>query len=161
MAGDGEVTIREERDLERVWPELVGLFAGLHEYHRPLTAQELLPDWQHRLRTMLESALRSGNSLLLVARRSGEAVGFLNAHFYQDAGIFQGRTGFIDNAYVKPELRGRRVASRLVATAEAWFRAKGAKEAELNVVAANELGRRVWQALGYGPFSERRRKRLA
>jgi ribosomal protein S18 acetylase RimI-like enzyme len=105
--------------------------------------------------------MTSGQGLLLLARAAGRAVGFLNAHVLESAGIFEGRLGFIDNAYVKPDIRGRGIASRLLDAAEAWFREKGATEAELNVAVANELGRHVWSALGYEPFSERRRKRLA
>jgi ribosomal protein S18 acetylase RimI-like enzyme len=155
-----EVEVTQEADIDLVWPELAPLFQALNEHHRPLTGQTTLPDWEERVKALFGPALRSGNSILLVARRSGQAVAFLNAHFLENAGIFQGNLGFIDNAYVKPELRGRGIASRLLDAAEAWLREQGATDAELNVAVANEHAVRVWEAKGYEPFSERRRKRL-
>lgn len=156
-----DVEISEVTRLEQAWPELIELFKELTEYHAPLTGQELLPDWEQRLRSALEPPLRSGHSLILLARRGGEPIGFLNAHVFENTSLFRERVGFIDNAYVRPEWRRKRVGSALIDRAEAWFREQRAGIAQLNVVAANALGKQVWDAKGYRPFAETRRKPLA
>ncbi|MEX1255532.1 MAG: GNAT family N-acetyltransferase [Dehalococcoidia bacterium] len=160
MAGD-DVEITEEANLERAWPELRGLLRELIDYHEPLTGQKLSPDWEEHIKAEMAPVLSTGSGLLLFVRAGGRAMGFLSGHVTETTDtIFEGKLGNIDNVYLKPDLRGRRIGSRLVDAAEAWLRKQGASEIELNVIVANELGRDVWQALGYEPFSERRRKRL-
>jgi ribosomal protein S18 acetylase RimI-like enzyme len=156
-----EIEIEQVRDFEQVWPQVRQLFQELNELHLPLTGQDLLPDWEQRVRAAFEPAMRSGQSVFFVARVGGEVAGFINGHAFENAGIFRERLGFVDNAYVRRDLRGRRVASRLLAALEEWFASKGAEAVELNVVSANEHAVRVWDHLGFKPFSERRRKRLA
>ncbi len=155
-----DVEIEQIADFDQVWPHVRRLFQELNELHLPLTGQELLPDWEQRVRAAFDPPMRSGQSVFFVARRQGEIVGFINGHAFENAGIFRECLGFVDNAYVRPELRGQRIASLLLEALERWFTSKGAQAAELNVVTANEHARRVWEHLGYQPFSERRRKRL-
>jgi GNAT superfamily N-acetyltransferase len=159
--GGEDVKITAEADLDRVWPELRVLLRDLIDYHEPLTGQRLLPDWEERMKALMAPPLSAGSGLLLLVRVDGRAVGFLSARVTDNTdSIFEGRLACIENVYLKPELRGRRIGSRLVDAAEAWFQKQGASEIELNVIVANELGRRVWQALAYEPHSERRRKRV-
>ena len=152
------VEIELVTDLDQAWPELVELFRGLSEHQTPLTGQELLPDWEERVRALFESGVRSGTGTFFVARHNGRAIGFANGHHVENASIFRERVGFIDNVFVREDLRGRGVASLLVDALERWLRESGVGIAELNVSAANEHALRVWEHLGYEPFSERRRK---
>jgi GNAT superfamily N-acetyltransferase len=156
-----DVEIVEEPDLDRAWPELRLLLRELIDYHEPLTGQRLAPDWESHIRAEMAAGLESGSGLLLFVREGDRPVGSLSGHITATTDtIFEGKLGNIDNVYLKPEWRGRGIGARLVEAAEAWLREQGAAEIELNVIVANELGLRVWHALGYEPHSERRRKRL-
>ena len=69
--------------------------------------------------------------------------------------------GFLDNIYVKAEVRGKGICSRLLERVEGWFRDRDVTVAQLGVASANSHAKEIWEAKGYRPYLERLRKPLA
>lgn len=150
--------VSEVSDVAAAWPELGPMFRALHEYHLPLTGRTLVADWEGRQRDHLAATTGSPDALVLIARGPEGAVGFVNARIVEDPTLFHERYGYIENVYVVPDQRGRRITSLLVERVDAWLRASGIAELQLSVVAANEHAVEVWQALGFEPLSYRMRR---
>ena len=149
----------EISDLDRAWKDIVTLVKELHEFHLPLTARELLDDWEVRQRAYF-AAMLGGDALFLLAYRSGMPVAFANAHIQENQTLFKERIGFLDSMYIRPEARGEGLFSTLLHRIEGRFRSKEVEEAQLGVAAANQHAKAIWAAHGYEPLMERRRKRL-
>jgi ribosomal protein S18 acetylase RimI-like enzyme len=152
-----EVVIEEVRDLDADWPELKALYAELQAYHFPLTQREFVYDWQERLRAHLASA---AESLILVARSGGEAIGFITAGVNRSPALFNETFGYVGDAYVRPEARSLGVGQTMLAQVEAWCQTCGVDELRLSVVAANKLGVRFWTKAGFELQSMTMRKAL-
>lgn len=68
--------------------------------------------------------------------------------------------GYIAGVFVHPAARRSGVGRKLMAAAEAWFRAHGIRACELHVLEANRSGRDFWEEIGYTPVSLGMRKKL-
>ena len=141
-----DFVIEEVSDLDAVWPELRELFLELLAYHEPWQSRRLRGDWEQRWR---DYVTLGDDRLILIARVGDNAVAYLNAGVRRDYGIFEELTGFIDDAFVRADVRHRGIGSAMLSRAEDWFRARGATEARLQAVAANDLGVRFWSNAGF------------
>ena len=151
------LVIEEVGDLDAAWPELRGLFLGLHEYHEPWLSRELRGDWEQRWREYIKLG---PDRLILLARDDRDAVAYFNVMIRRDYGIYDELVGFIDDAYVQPAYRGSGLGRRLLRRAEQWCRERGAAEVRLNVIAGNKLGARFWTLSGFQLQSMNMRKSL-
>ncbi len=142
--------IRELRDRDEAWPDLVELFRALYEHHRDLQTRDLRPDWEERWHEYLGP---SDERLLLLAERDGVAVAYVNACIRESsAGLFTDeRYGWIDDAFVTSSERKQGLGKALLRRVEEWCRERDVSELRLNVVAANEIGLRFWEAIGFRP----------
>jgi GNAT superfamily N-acetyltransferase len=154
-----DIEITEVRDLDGEWPALALLFRGLHEHHLLLMDATLREDWEARQKAGIEDQLRTGDVVILVATDGGQPIGLAHAHVAEHP-IIEDRTGFVDNAYVRPSARRQGVLSTMLERIEDWFKAKGAHSAQLNVVAGNKEATVAWRAKGYKPYMERMPKEL-
>lgn len=68
--------------------------------------------------------------------------------------------GVIYDLAVTANYRNRGVGSRLCEEVQSWFAGRGIKRIELNVLNANENGRRFWQKTGFQPYMEQMYKVL-
>lgn len=87
--------------------------------------------------------------LVLVAEENGEAIGFAYGQ------VFPGGLAHLNVAYVRPENRRQGVAKALTAAFAAGAREQGAEHVALDVDISNEVGRRVWQHLGFVEWAHR------
>ncbi len=87
--------------------------------------------------------------LVLVAEEDGEIAGFAFGETEQ-----HGRA-HLNVACVRPESRRRGVMKALLAEFAARARAAGSDHITLDVDTSNEVGRVVWQRLGFTDFSQR------
>jgi ribosomal protein S18 acetylase RimI-like enzyme len=152
-----DVTIEPVNDLDAAFPELAALLEELHAYHQPLRPHEFVPDWRSRW----NGYLRQGERLILLARKGQEAVGYLNGTIRRNAALFQETFGYIDDAYVRPDLRRLGIGARMLLQFEAWCREQGVLEVRLSVASGNDLGFSFWQKSGFKPMSHTLTKSLA
>jgi GNAT superfamily N-acetyltransferase len=61
------------------------------------------------------------------------------------------RVGFVSHIYVAPEHRRGGTARGLYRAMDDWFRDRGVKSIELQVLVDNEAAIRFWTSLGYAP----------
>jgi ribosomal protein S18 acetylase RimI-like enzyme len=87
--------------------------------------------------------------LVLVAEEDGEIAGFAFGETEQ-----RGRA-HLNVACVRPESRRQGVMKALLAEFAAQARAAGSEHITLDVDTSNEVGRAVWQRLGFTEFSQR------
>jgi ribosomal protein S18 acetylase RimI-like enzyme len=86
-------------------------------------------------------ARRRHPGAVLLARRGGEAVGFV-------AAWLRDRDCYVDNLHVHPGLRGGGIGRALLGEAARRLAAAGATSASLGVFAANRAALRFYAALG-------------
>lgn len=102
---------------------------------------------------MLAGEIRRGTERqrcrLLVAERGHARVGFLFAEVEPGAGSSDGTSGWIHELFVVPDERGRGVAQRLVAEADAFFAARNVQRVSVRVESGNTEALRYWQDRGY------------
>lgn len=87
--------------------------------------------------------------LVLVAEEDGEAVGCTFGE------VFPNRVAHVNIVYVRPERRRRGVAKALLAGFAARAREGGAEHVTLDVDVSNDVGRAVWQRLGFTEWARR------
>lgn len=83
-----------------------------------------------------------------IVRSANNAVGYLILTLGYSV-EYGGRDGFIDDLYLKPELRGQGVGSRLVAFALDQAAAMGINTLHLEVEIGNARAARVYQTVGF------------
>ncbi len=105
--------------------------------------------WKRQLASRLDSPV----SVILVADRAGEVVGFLAAQAKRLPPQYEGKAkvGFISEAFVLPSARRGNLGRRLVDAAFAWFRKADCGSVELHVLVRNEVGRKFWEEVGFVP----------
>ena len=141
---------KDDRDaLGTLWVALLEEQAALDI--RFALAEDALERWCNDFPAWLQDERRR-----LVVAESGEALaGFIAAQRWAPPPVYaEAREVFIDEVYVRPEVRGRGVGSRLVADVRAWAAALEAHRLRLRMLVANESGRQFWQRQGAEPFAE-------
>jgi ribosomal protein S18 acetylase RimI-like enzyme len=132
-------------------PALEVLWERMYAYQRSCGMMGRIPDeatvlWGKGVERMMRSSL----SVILVARKEGRIVGFLEGVVSAGPAYLGGESvGVIRHLYVAEEARRQGVARRLVDQAVERFRSRGAGGVELQVVRGNDLGVKFWQALGW------------
>lgn len=123
--------------IRRATPEDAEL---VRELSREFDAEIPDADWRDDDGVRLDSA-----DVVLLAERDGDAVGIAVA---EKTGA---RLGFLHLLYVRPGARRSGVAAELVRETAAALRAQGADVLELEVLAANEAARSVYERWGFRP----------
>ncbi len=156
---DSTVTIREveprdEGAIARLWLEL-------SEYHVALDPRLPVPvDGAAELyATRLLERRDDQYTRTYVAEVDGEVVGYvLGAVIDMLPDLFaHDDVGFIADIYVAESYRRHGIARRLVEAINGWFVGEGVSHTEWQVAAANESGRRFWEAVGGRPLIVRMR----
>lgn len=95
----------------------------------------------------------AGKSRLICTARQGHAcIGFAEGLLRMPPAYFRpGLIGFVAHIHVAPEWRGQGVATALQDRLRAWFLARGAREAQLQIVAGNTLAEAFWSRQGFAP----------
>lgn len=109
----------------------------------------------------LRASLYSPKSLLLVAEVNGKIVGFSRAHLGVRPPIFSVRKyGHIDDIYIIPAYRRKRIAEQLLLECNKWFCKKGMAFVDLSVHIRNKLGQNAWKKHGFKDAVMHMRKRI-
>ena len=117
-------------------------------------------DMDATLRDDVLGLLRSRESTVLLAERSGVPVGYISGHTEVDARRVLPRRGVIEDWYVDPELRGQGVGTRLMERMEGLFRARGCDVMESGTWAFNRGARDAHARAGFSEIEVKFRKRL-
>lgn len=127
-------------DAARLLPMVEIFYAG-DEYQTPREALS-----GHLTRMLAEPS----SAIFLAEDGAGEAQGFCAA--LMGVGLEFGLTAQIESLYVAPKLRGKRVGSRLMASALQWCEGQGAGEVVAVIGPRGEPGRqleRLFLRLGF------------
>jgi GNAT superfamily N-acetyltransferase len=142
--------IEEITDLDAAWGEVEPLMAGLSEYTAALRGVRRVDGWRRRLRG---SALSGPETLTVLARLDGKAVGLLTcgiAHKFLD---YDETFAYVDSGFVVEGLRHGGLGRAMLEYAEAWCRERGIRQLRTTVDGTNELGQAAWHGLGFRPSS--------
>ncbi len=110
-----------------------------------------IADKQEFVKQTLETALdllRDPNTVLLVAQKNDDFVGYLSANIHPALHL-NGRECMIREVYMKENFRRKGVASSLVRTMEIIAMARGAKRVSLATNMADELQNSFYSNAGY------------
>ena len=136
-----------DRDHHRVCPATrtdASVVAGLlhafnTEFDTPTPSPEVLAE-------RLSGLLTGGN---LVALLAGEPPVGLAVVSFRPSVWYDGPVATLDELYVAPELRGRRIGHALLSRVEELARERGAGSVEINVDGEDGDARRFYEAHGY------------
>lgn len=100
----------------------------------------------------LGTQLDEPDSLVLVAERAQEVIGYLYAGIEpRNWKELREEAGFIHDVLVTDEHRGAGVAEALMREAFAWMRERGVPRVLLWTAASNARARRLFERLGFRP----------
>lgn len=147
MNEEADITIREASldDLERLLPLVEEFYAG-PEYATPQSA----------LRGHLERVLKDERSAVFIAEDGESAIGFVAAIL--SIGLEFGVMADVEDLFVLPGQRGKRVGSRLMVEVMEWCKGQGADEVFLVIAQQGEPARqleRLHLRLGFEPSRRR------
>lgn len=101
-----------------------------------------------RERTFLEKHLRDSTSVIYIAEVNGQAVAFVQL-FKTYSTVHLSNAWILEDLFVKPELRGRGIASALLATAVEHAREDGASGMFLETAYDNDTAQHVYEKAGW------------
>jgi ribosomal protein S18 acetylase RimI-like enzyme len=96
----------------------------------------------------LRRAASDPNHALFVVERYREPVAFLWVVTHENSWTGE-RSGYVNNIYVAPAVRGRGVAKFLMAQCEEHFQRLGIMRIRLEVTESNEAAVQLYRAMGY------------
>lgn len=100
----------------------------------------------------LVSQLDDADTVVRIAERAGEAVGYLYGSLeplsWRD---LRGPCGFVHDVFVAESARGQGAGRALMAEALAWFRAHGTTQVVLWSASGNAGAQRLFATLGFRP----------
>ncbi|MBT9567965.1 MAG: GNAT family N-acetyltransferase [Thiobacillus sp.] len=112
-------------------------------------------DWLARL-------MASDESIVLVAKRGGEPVGYaigsLTRPFIERSAIET--IGLIEHCWVEPACRRQALATKLVEALERWFSERSVEFVDVQYLLGNSEAEATWVRLGYRPYRVIARKQL-
>lgn len=131
--------------ISRAAPEdldaLVPLFDGYRQFYRK-------PSDEAAARAFLEERLTAGDSVILVARGAGQAVGFTQL-YPMFSSVRMRRLWILNDLFVAPEARQQGVARALMEAARQHAARTGAVALALATEKDNASAKRLYEALGY------------
>ena len=101
-----------------------------------------------RARDWLRSRLRVGESVVLVAKRGADAVGFVQL-YPMFSSVRTARTWMLNDLFVDPAARRGGVARALLEAAAAFAREDGAAGLSLETTRDNDAARALYRAAGW------------
>lgn len=129
-------------------PTILALIRGLAEYEK--LAHEVMADEATLAATLFDERPVAE---VVLAEHAGEPAGF--ALFFHNFSTFLGRPGiYLEDLFVKPELRGRGIGELLLAFLAKLAVERGCGRFEWAVLDWNEPAIRFYQRLGARPMHE-------
>jgi len=136
-------------DLAPLWKALLDHVAALPESIVPVRPSD--ESWELERKEML--AALAGDAFALVARRDGEAVGYLFARIEgPDPVWYTGDThAELAHLSVAEAERGNGVGSALMDAMDAELERRGVEDVEIGVDTGNDTAARLYESRGYRP----------
>ena len=107
------------------------------------------PAWEEeRARAALREAIDSRDSLVLLAVAEGERVVGICTVYCTIHAIRFGPRAWVEELAVHPEMRSKRIGSRLLAAAKDWARERGASHLKLDSALARPDAHRFYEREG-------------
>jgi len=113
---------------------------------------DLWPDYtRSRLSEILVEVLESEKEKAYVCRTENEYAGFINVSIRFDyvPGSRSSPVGYVEGLYVKPHLRKRGIAQRLLRKGEEWASSKGCSQIASDVELENEHSYNFHRQIGF------------
>lgn len=132
--------------ITRAGPADLDALALLFDAYRQFYGQ---PSDAAAARDWLRSRLRVGESMVLVARRGADLVGFVQL-YPMFSSVRMARTWILNDLYVLPTNRRGGVARALMDAAADFARADGAATISLETTRDNQAARALYRAAGWG-----------
>lgn len=108
------------------------------------------PDTEQGYAWFLGTQLTEQDSIVLVAERDGEVLGYVYAAIepasWKD---LRDRAGYVHDVFVTEDHRGHGVAETLIAASIDWLRVRGMPRVLLGTAAQNPRAQRLFQRLGF------------
>jgi ribosomal protein S18 acetylase RimI-like enzyme len=150
VLGVGEIEISEpaaeaiDDSMKQLW---LGLVREMFDVEQLILPSDANADkWAASVR----KGLTDGQSILLVAKSVDQRVGFIYARIFLDSPLEVSKlVGRIDDLYVLPEFRGRRIGKKLVTECLKEMRAAGVDAVSLTVLAENKVAVKLYEKLGF------------
>ncbi len=146
----GEIEISKS-DVEDVDDSVKLLWLGLiremfEVEHLIIPSEANVDKWVDSVR----KDMTDGQSILLVAKSVERPVGFVYARISRDYPLEVSKfVGRIDDLYVLPEFRGRRIGKKLVTECLKKMKGAGIDTVSLTVLAENKVAVKLYQKLGF------------
>jgi ribosomal protein S18 acetylase RimI-like enzyme len=131
--------------ISRAGPADLDALAALFDAYRQFYGQ---PSDIARARQWLRERLRFGESVVLVARRDGTAVGFVQL-YPMFSSVRTAKTWILNDLYVDAGARRQGVARQLLDAAAAFAREDGAAGISLETTQDNHAARALYRAAGW------------
>lgn len=113
------------------------------------------------LRDQARALCDDADALGLVAVSGEEIVGFLAGGVWSAPAIYEVRAmGYVSDLFVEDRFRRHGVATKLLAAAEAHFRARGLKHMRLETIVHYPGNRAFYETRGFSLFIQEMRKAL-
>ncbi len=139
---------------------LLRLWIGLVDYHKRLETVRPVR-WSGPVEETLRSLIAqtwtaADRCVMVVAEGAGVIVGFVRVSLAEDGPCL----GRIDTLFVADAFRGQHVGARLLGSAYAWCRERGAREVCVAFIAPNKAAREFYEHSGFQPLLSTYMRRL-
>jgi GNAT superfamily N-acetyltransferase len=134
--------------LGRMWLQFLQEQAQLDPRFR--VADDALDRWENDFPFWLRDKARR----ILVAELRDELVGFISAQRWSAPPVYaESSEVYIDELFVRHEVRGHRIGTTLVEAMRAWAIEVGANRLRMGVLAQNDRVDAFWRRLDARPFA--------
>jgi len=144
-------------------PEIARLVAAIAAYHEAADPRARF-DWDEirQAPQWLKPVLvRDHHAIWVADSGQGRLVGYLWARLLRDhQGYLPRVRGYINQAYLEENWRGKGLMKPMLAQAYDWFRSKDVSVVTLTVLHRNWIGSSAWYKLGYEDWQHERRIEL-
>jgi ribosomal protein S18 acetylase RimI-like enzyme len=143
-----------EQDIPRIielWKE----FMDFHKIRDPFFSRS--KEGPENFGKFILENLHKDNAIVYVAETNGEVIAHILATIQSYPPAFEmKRYGLVNDLAVSSAYRRIGIGQHLFYKAKEWFRKKGMKRIEIEVVLANEVSTSFWEKMGFKAYKERR-----
>lgn len=135
------------------YPAFLELYTKLDEYHVEMRSEDFVPrDDVFPEDTFLHNLGYPDGMQMGAFDPDGKMMGFVEATLWSECGVREDlKRVCLDNIYVLPEYRRRRIAAKLFDAVESWSRQRGAIRLELHTWDFNKGAMAMYTAMGMTP----------
>lgn len=151
-----KAVINDADAIVRHWKDFMAIFIGNVELD-----MAMVPDAQERFKRYVLKCIRSKKSLVIVAERNGNVVGYSIWNIDRRPPVYMtDKQAYVMDIYMTKSERGRGTGKKLMETMMGWAREKGLRLVALNVHPENAGAIRFYRRLGFKPVFYNLVKRL-